>query len=282
MNGKGRADLHVHTIYSDGMLHPRDIISKAMKKGLSAVAVTDHDCIDGVAPCLRYARNRAIEVIPGIEFSSFYGNSEVHILGYFIDTNSPSLRRTLAVMKENRRIRFARMLQLLADQGIQIDRKDAEEQEREGTVGRLNLARLLIRNSTVNTIKAAFDRFLGTGKSCYVPHKKIYVREAVEIIHSSGGCAVLAHPGTIRKTENFNDIVASGIDGIEVYHPKHRPFQEKKYLRITEQRGLIASGGSDFHGRVTNAGEPDIGDRFVSGDVVDKLRAYSEKYTYTG
>ena len=275
---KDRTDLHVHTIFSDGIYHPREIVDKAVTKGLSAIAVTDHDCVEGVQYALLHARKKDLEVIPGIELSAFQGDREVHILGYFIDINSLILTGTLDNMKENRKRRFAGMIDLLSKQGIEIPADLAEKESEKGTVGRLNLARLLILNHSVNSIKAAFDRFLGVGKSCYVPHEKLYVSEAVEVIHSAGGCAVLAHPGTIDREQTVNEILSLGIDGLEVYHPGHRPHHEQKYLAMAKRMGLISCGGSDFHGSEIAKGEPDIAARTVGSETVEELRNVSEQY----
>jgi 3',5'-nucleoside bisphosphate phosphatase len=270
-----RADLHLHTTFSDGVLTPREVTEKAAEMGLGAIAVTDHDCMDGVLPAIDASRGKDIEIVPGVEISAAAGNEEIHLLGYFIDLDNSDLAGTLMKMKENRVERIKSILKLLKDNGMDLDEKHFFENVIDGTIGRMHLARMLVEKGFVANTHEAFDKYLGNGKPCCLRHVRLDFTAAISMIRASGGVPVLAHPGTMGSDEFFPDYVAAGLRGVEAYHIKHRPVETKKYVSIAEKYGLIVTGGSDCHGMAS--GRILMGRATVDIKTVEALREESAK-----
>jgi 3',5'-nucleoside bisphosphate phosphatase len=273
--GPGTADLHVHTTFSDGMLTPAQVVDLALGMGMSAIAITDHDCIEGIAPAMDAARGTDLEIVPGVEISAAIREDEIHILGYFVDWRKGPLEETLQKVKINRVKRMEKIIALLGESGIRVDEDKVFGTMPEGTVGRLHLARIMVEGGLVRNVKEAFDRYIGDGKPCGVRHDRIDFTRAINIIRDSGGVPVIAHPATMGKDEYLPDYVRAGIRGMEAFHIKHRKSVNKKYLDLAERYDLIVTGGSDCHGM-----GPDkilLGKVTVGREVVEKLREESEK-----
>lgn len=277
----GYADLHVHTTFSDGMFTPEKVVETALQKGLKAIAITDHDCIDGVAPAMKAARGKDLEVIPGIELSAAADDSEIHILGYFVDHKCPLLAKTLSRMRENRAKRIREMIKRLADKGITVDADKVFAAVTEGTIGRMHLARAMVDQNIASTTKEVFDKYLGSGRPFNVRHERLDYAEAIGIIRKAGGVPVLAHPGNMGKDEYIQEYVKAGLMGIEVFHTEHRSAAIKKYGELAAEKGLIITGGSDCHGSSKLGGKRKgrilLGNVRVGKDVVEALRAASEE-----
>jgi len=273
--GQGIADLHVHTTYSDGMFSPEKVVEKAVQLGLKVIAVTDHDCVGGIAPTMRAAKGTGVEVVPGVEISAAKGEKEIHILGYFMDHKNRRLLETFERLRRNRERRMRKMVRLLSGKGIDIPAEDALAMAEKGTVGRLHLARLMLERNAVRDLNEAFDRYIGDGKPCHVKHERLDYRKAIDLIKKAGGVPVLAHPATMGGDEDIPDLVEAGLRGLEVYHTKHRPSANDRYLKIAEKMGLLVTGGSDCHGM--GPGKILIGKVRVGYDVVEALRGESEK-----
>ena len=269
---KGRADLHIHTNASDGLLSPAMMIEFASLKGLQAVAVTNHDTTDGIDEAVAAGTAYHLEVIPGIELNAQMDNNEVHILGYFIDRNSYKLQQVLSKMRNARRNRTQKMLEKLIEiYGFSITYDEILNQVQGETIGRPHIARVLVSKGLVRNEKEAFDKYIGTDCPAYVGRYRITPEEAVSLIRDAGGVSVLAHPGLLTAEDSLDKVLKLGIQGIEAYHSKHTQEQSDYYTYMADSHGLVITGGSDCHGDLYN-GIPIIGDVSVNTDVINLLR----------
>lgn len=243
-------DLHIHTKASDGILSAPEIIDYAVRIGLRGIAITDHDTVNGLEMAANYIRetNAVLKFIPGIELNTDYNDAEVHILGYFIDYyNQPMLAR-LVELRQSRLERAEKMIEKLHNMGLVINFEMVRKLAQGDLIGRPHIAQALVERGYVFSIKEAFDKYISKGRPAYVPRYKFLPAEAIEIIYKAGGIAVLAHPGLIKNNNIVNEIVALGIEGIEVYYPEHNPIQIDYYLKLCKDKDLLITGGSDFHG----------------------------------
>lgn len=241
-------DLHVHTKASDGLYSPADIVKMAVSAGVSVLGIADHDTVNGIDEALAAASNKELELIPGVEINSYNGNAEYHILGYFLDHKNSELLRALEELRAARIRRMHRIVSKLGLIGITVDPRDILWFAESGTVGRPHIAQVLVRNGYAASIRDAFDRYIGEGKPAYAPRSKLTPVEAIDIITTAGGLAALAHPGLWHGDALIPQLAAWGIVGIEVYSPDHTAEQVARYRDIARGLGLIAIGGSDFHG----------------------------------
>ncbi|MFH1665834.1 MAG: PHP domain-containing protein [Candidatus Omnitrophota bacterium] len=274
-NGGYYVDLHIHTSCSDGVFTPQEAVAKALELGLKVIAITDHDSIDGLAPALKAAKGTALEVIPGVEISAIKGESEIHILGYFIDWKDPALAEALKDMQVKRVGRMEKIVQLMREHGFDMSLEKVIKAGKGGTVGRLHLARAMVKAKIVGSEKEAFDQYIGEGKSCYVRHKHLDYRKAIEMIKRAGGVPVLAHPAIMGSDEYFPDYIKAGLRGVEVFHTKHRPLTSDRYFELAEKYGLLVTGGSDCHG--TGKRGVLMGKVRMDHEVVEKLREEAAK-----
>ena len=244
------ADLHVHTFYSDSTFSPDEVISCANGKGLDAIAICDHDCVDGIEPCMESAKNKAIdiEVVPGIELTSEKDDTEIHMLGYFLDWRNPEFLAKLKKIQDERVDRVFKMAEKLQSSGIDIDPEEVLNMSGRGSVGRLHVARAMLKTKKVKTFEEAFSKYIGFMKPCYVRHAHMTPREAIGLIRSVNGVAVLAHPSTVVRDDFIPEFVEDGQKGIEVYHIDHTKIISRHYEDVARRYGLIATGGSDCHG----------------------------------
>ncbi|RJX21097.1 MAG: PHP domain-containing protein [Desulforudis sp.] len=265
------ADLHIHTTFSDGSDSPRQVVDRALAMGLEAIAVTDHDTVAGVPVAVEAAKGYPLVVIPGVEINTDYTGREMHILGYYINTTDPKLLDRLGSLARARNDRVDRIVKRLDALGVHID-LDEVRTRTAGTLGRPHIAEALRRAGVVSSIQEAFDRFIGRGGPAYVPRSWYTPGEAVAMVIKAGGVPVLAHPGTANADGLIPELIELGLKGLEVYHPEHDPDCIEHYLRLCQRYGLIATGGSDYHGQRCHF---DLGESTVSRAVVDQLRALS-------
>jgi len=252
------------------------VLEQAQGSGLSAVAITDHDTVEGVAPTLELAAEHGIEVIPGIELSSEAEKKDIHILGYFLDCQNAELLRQLKLFQEARVARIKKMIEKLAGLGIEgIDFQEVASLTRSNSVGRLHLATVLVRKGVVTDIKAAFDKYLGENGPAYVPKWKLSPTEAIRLIKQSGGSAVLAHPMVTAKDELIPSFVRAGLDGIEVFYPFSSQTALDFYKHIAQKHNLVMTGGSDSHGK--SKPYNNVGSMKVPYEQVEALRARAGK-----
>lgn len=250
-------DLHCHSTYSDGSLTPHELIQLAVSKRLTALALTDHDTIDGIEDFLAAAKDAPIEAVPGIELAACEADSphqSYHILGLYIGGASQRLRALLADVVKWRQERNVAIIERLNSLGIQITLEEVQALSGSGVIGRPHIAQHLVQHGYVKDIPSAFDRYLATGKPGYVYRRLPTPAEAIAAIHDAGGCAVWAHPFTrgnytVIQTQRFAiELKNCGLDGIEAYYSLHTPTQQRNALSIARAVGLVVSGGSDYHG----------------------------------
>lgn len=277
-----KADLHIHTTASDGLLSPNSIVDLAYRKNVNIIAITDHDTVTGISKAISRARLYSdLEVIPGIEISSNFNNFEIHILGYFIDYNFPPLIEITAKLKDSRIYRGYEIIKKLNGLGINIKFEDIQNPEDPSFVGRPHIARALFKNGYVNSTEEAFKKYLGYGCPAYVDRYKLTLEQSIDLIHRSGGVAVLAHPGLLHSDNVVKHAIKSNIDGIEVIHSKHSQNQIIKYNAIAENHDLIKTGGSDCHGYSVNS-KILMGEYFTDDVQVERLRKKSNYYKQRG
>ena len=270
------ADLHIHTTFSDGSYKPEEIIDMAQKKDFKTIAISDHDTLDGINPALEYASNKDIEVIPAIEFSTFEGKAEIHILGYFIDHEDDYLRKIVKKIFDSRKIRAQKMVELLNKQNIDITYNEVKNMASDDYIGRPHIAKLMIKKGYINEMKDAFtDQYIGNGGKAYVEKYKLSPVDAIDLILNTGGIPVLAHPvfinhGEAMDKQDIKKLKDTGLLGLEVYHSKHNEKTIEYYKNIAQELDLLITGGSDFHGE--NSPGVNLGDIRLSNEHIDKLK----------
>jgi len=244
---KQNYDLHIHSTFSDGLLTPSEIAQTAFNKGLTAFSITDHDTVDGVEEGMKKASELGIKCISGIEVSAFEGN-EIHVLGYNVDHKSPLLLNKLAELQALRKERNYEIIRKLHAHGVKLKVGDEFE---DGSKGRALIANMLVEQGFVRTRVEAFDKYIGAKAPCYVGKLRISPEDAISLINSSEGVAVLAHPYRYLKDGNINDFVkrltAAGLKGIEVCYPNYGVDVRRELRKIAQNNGLFCTGGSDHH-----------------------------------
>lgn len=246
-------DLHIHSIYSDGIHTPAELVRLAVDKGLRGLALTDHDTVDGVAEIIQLGQDAGIEVVSGIEMSASLHGRNVHILGYGINIADAGLKQWLRPLQEGRERRNAVILQKLQGLGIAITDEEVRRISCYGQTGRPHIARLLVEKGVVDSFDAAFRQYLGRNRPAWEGRFVYSARESIGMIHRAGGLAVLAHPGQLDQEMRMQpslirELVLGGLDGLEVYYPTHTRRMKKKLKAIAMEHKLLLTGGSDFHG----------------------------------
>jgi 3',5'-nucleoside bisphosphate phosphatase len=271
-------DLHVHSTASDGRYAPEVIISKAAGLGLKYLSLTDHDSIDGIEPALKAAANfPGLTFIPGVELSTDLADGEAHILGYFIDYTSPELKKELEKFRDSRSGRGRRMVDKLADLGMEIDWERVQEIAGDGAIGRPHIARAMQEKGYISSFNEAFDKYIGHGGPAYVEREKITPAEAVALIVHCNGLAVLAHPFTVKDPEAMVlTLKKAGLVGIEAYYKDNTPETTEATIKLAEKYGLIATGGTDYHG-IADSREVMLGGVDVPVAAAQKLIELAEK-----
>ena len=245
-----KIDLHIHSTASDGRLSPADIVYKAVERGLTVVALADHDTVDGIVPALTAAKAfPQLKVIPCVEVSTDVPSGEVHVLGYFIDYTDPELVARLERMRHSRRERAQGMIAKLRDLGIRIEWQRVQEIAGSGAIGRPHIAQALLEKGYITSIKEAFTKYISRDGPAYVEREKMTPVEAVELILKANGLPVLAHPLTVSDPESVViELKAGGLVGIEAYYNNYTADEINKLVSLANRHNLIISGGSDYHG----------------------------------
>ena len=268
------ADLHLHTLASDGRLAPADLVKLAARQGLQTIAVTDHDTTDGLAEALETAKHfPGMRVIPGIELSADVPGDEVHVLGYFIDMDNARLQSELRRFRAGRIDRARTMVDKLAQLGIHVEWERVQHFAGDGAVGRPHIAMALVEAGYCEEPKDAFPEYLGRNGLAYVERVKLTPAEAVGIIRQAGGSAVLAHPAYMNDMEaGIANLAGIGLAGMEVHYAKYRDDTIRQLARLAREYDLIPSGGSDYHG-MGNSDECLPGENGPPLESVDLLEA---------
>ncbi|MGO8764824.1 MAG: PHP domain-containing protein [Limisphaerales bacterium] len=242
------ADLHLHTNFSDGTFTPEELVLQAQKVGLSCIALTDHDSVEGCARAEAAAAAVNMEFIAGTELTAEQDDTELHVLGYFLDTRNEKLLSEIARFQAGRQDRIYQMVSRINDLGISLQADSVFALANCKSPGRPHVARAMAKAGLVRNLDEAFERFLKKGRPAWVPKSKISALDAIELIHQAGGLAVLAHPGLNRTDEIIPALVEIGLDGIECFHTKHSTATAERYLEIADKFHLLITGGSDCHG----------------------------------
>jgi predicted metal-dependent phosphoesterase TrpH len=265
------ADLHVHTSCSDGVHSPEAIIELAKKAKLKTLSVTDHDAVTGIVPAQRKGKELGVEVIPGIEFTTDSHDTEIHILGYFIDYHSPELLDTIKKIQRGREDRIYGICEKLKGIGVELEAERVFELAGHRDAGRPHVANALLAAGYVKSFKEAFNKYIAFGGPAYVPHYKLSPVEAVALVVKAKGIPVFAHPGTSSCDQVIPELMAAGLAGLEVYHRCHKPKQVEHYLELTKKYDLLVTGGTDFHG-FENTLEAALGSITIPDELVEKLK----------
>ena len=273
-----KVDLHIHSTASDGRLSPADIVRQAAEQGLSVIAITDHDSVDGIAPALVAAKAfPGLKVIPAIELSTDVPQGEVHVLGYFIDYTDREFQVTLEGLRHSRLKRAQGMIAKLKNLGVHIDWERVREIAGTGSIGRPHIAQAMLEKGYITSIKEAFDRYISRGGPAYVEREKMTPAEAVELILKVNGLPVLAHPFTTNNTETMiAELKAAGLVGIEAYYDGYTADEINRLVSLADKYDLITTGGSDYHGLET-VSETMIGGVAVPTESVERLMALAKQ-----
>ncbi|HEX5732397.1 MAG TPA: PHP domain-containing protein [Blastocatellia bacterium] len=258
-------DLHTHTLYSDGSVSPEELVAVAARAGARAIAITDHDTVDGLAEGRVTAERLGVEFVSGIEISAEHEPGTMHILGYYIDSESSLLQTKLVELRRARKERNPEIANRLRSLGFDIDYDEVVKAAGNEVVGRPHFARLMVEKGYAQSMQDAFTRFLAKGAAAFVDKRRLTPADSINLIHSAGGVAVLAHPYQLKPLSVegqdmlIGELAAMGLDGVEAIYSRHSPEQRETYSRMAARHGLLVTGGSDFHGSY----KPDI--NIVSG-----------------
>lgn len=240
-------DLHMHSTASDGSRAPGDVVREAKRVGLAAIALTDHDTLDGLAEAEQVGAELGVRIVRGIELSAVENDVETHILGLHL-SDTREMESQLVALREMRRSRAERIVIRLNELGVRIELTSVLDQAAGGAIGRPHIARAMIAEGWAVDFRDAFERYLGNGKAAYVAKDRLPVVDAVSLIHRAGGLAVLAHPSHGGTRERVEAFVREGMDGVEVRHPSHSSEDVARLMALVEHFHLVPSGGSDWHG----------------------------------
>ncbi|MDI3547632.1 MAG: 3,5-nucleoside bisphosphate phosphatase [Halanaerobiales bacterium] len=241
-------DLHIHTTASDGSMTPEEVVEKAIELGYRAIAITDHDTIEGIPSAIKAAEGSHLEVIPGIEINTDVEIGELHILGYFIDYHYPPLLEELKKLNIMRRKRAKKMLDNLKKEGIEIEWDFLLKIAGKGTIGRGHIARALFEKGYIQSWEEAFTKYIGKECPAYEPRRRLTPKKAIDVITESGGIPVLAHPGKVTAEKYIFKAIQLGIKGIEVFYLEHDKEEVARFRRLAQKYNLVMTGGSDDHG----------------------------------
>jgi hypothetical protein len=263
------ADLHLHTNFSDGTFTPEELAAEAKRHDLRAIALTDHDTMEGCARTAAACRDAGIQFVPASELTAEQDGIELHLLGYFLDSENETLKEQLAKFQDVRQNRILEITERLRNLGVQLQAESVFRLANCRAPGRPHVARAMVQEGYVGSLDEAFERFLKKGKPAWAPKYKMSAVEAIDLIHQAGGLAVLAHPGLSRADEAIDALIRSGLDGLECFHTKHSTYMTERYLEMAEQHGLAVTGGSDCHGM--SKGKPLIGSLKIPYQYVEWL-----------
>lgn len=275
-----KSDLHIHTNYSDGVFSPEKIVDAAIEADLDVIALTDHDNILSYEIALNYIESlkkenkKTVKVIQGIEINTIYHDSEIHILGYFMDTEDTAFKDLIKTQQQARIKQTKEIITLLSKkERINIKYEDIKNQVAQGgSIGRPHIAKAITNAGGTGSVIEAYEKYINDNSPVYIQRKTVTPHDAVEIIYDAGGIPVIAHPHDLDKPEELiKELMHYGLRGIEAYHRKHSPATVEYFSSMAEELGLIVTGGSDFHAPNIINGQIILGKNFVPEWVYDKL-----------
>lgn len=255
-------DLQVHTTASDGALSPAHVVEVAAAERLAAIAITDHDTVDGVGEAMDAGLRLGVRIVPGVELSTHFGDEELHLLGLHL-SNTETMRDALLELQRGRVQRAEHIVATLNRLGIGVTLEAVLKEAGDGAVGRPHVARAMMAGGWVREFREAFDKWLGWGRPAYVGKPRFDVADGIALVHRAGGLAVWAHPGDAATPTRVGALAAVGLDAVEVLHPSHPPYLAERLFNVVEAAGLLPSGGSDWHGTLD-------GPRRLGGQLVPK------------
>jgi predicted metal-dependent phosphoesterase TrpH len=266
----GRADLHIHTTFSDGDYSPAEVVDLAVRSGLAAIAITDHDTLGAIAPA-RAAADGRLEIVPGVEISGEHAGQGRHLLGYFVCLSDRALNGALAALQSRRAGRFAAMVERLRQHGVRLDASDLPAPMAGTALGRRHLAACLVRTRRARTLGEAFHRYLGNDTAASVPKVYLALAEAIPLVRGAGGVAALAHPSYDCTRDELAVLRDIGLGAVEVDFRGCRATRARELRHWAGELGLAVTGGSDCHG--PGRARADLGGRGVSSQELECLRA---------
>jgi predicted metal-dependent phosphoesterase TrpH len=267
----GRADLHLHTSYSDGALSPRELIDHARASGLTIISATDHDHTGAIPELLDLGKLSGVEIISGVELSTTIDTQDIHLLGYFFDPTHRRLQEYLHMFRDERRQRAERIVGRLNNLGIPLQFSSVVAKAGTASIGRPHIAAAMVDAGHIDSYQEAFSRYLGNGRPAYERKYQIHPMDAIRLLSDAGGLSFVAHPGNLLDERTLLELIRCGVDGIEVIHPSHSPERVAYYKGIVEEYFLLTSGGSDFHGGKKNDLET-LGRFWIPEDLVTVMK----------
>ncbi len=261
----------MHTTYSDGIFSPYEVVKKCKQRGLSVISITDHDSVDAFPDAIEYGKEFGVEVIPGVELSALVDDRDVHILGYFLDYTNKRLLEYLEFFRRERVKRAERIVAKLNNINVPLTIESVLERAGHGAVGRPHIASAMVEEGYIETYHQAFEKFIGNGGPAFEKKFQLTLKDAIQLISSSGGLSFLAHPGRFTTEELLHQTIRSGLDGIEVIHPSHQPSHTSYYRGVVNEYFLLESGGSDFHGGKKNDDEV-LGNFYIDESRVNMMK----------
>jgi predicted metal-dependent phosphoesterase TrpH len=278
-----KVDLHLHTTASDGRLTPEEVVRLSEKRGLSVIAITDHDSVAGIEPALMAAKAfPSLRVIPGLEINTDIPNAEVHILGYFIDYRNRELKQALKRLRHSREARARKIVAKLGELGIDIELPRVLELAGGGSIGRPHIAQAILERGYISSFPDAFNKYIGRQGPAYVDRERLSPQDAAGLVTQAGGLPVLAHPANIDNLEELLvELKKSGLLGLEAYYDGYHQGIIDGLVHLATKHGLITSGGSDFHG-LGGSSESPIGGVDVPFDCAKSLIALAAQRSQEG
>lgn len=254
----GKADLHLHTLYSDGYCDPETLVKTAHDKGLEAISVTDHDSMNAYSELITACRDLRLMLVPGAEMTALHSykdpmteepaQKEVHLLAYGLDPQNEDVQRLIILQKKARKDRIKAILNLLRSKGIELTMEDILAESMKGNPGRPHIAKALIRSRFASSVADAFIRYIGNDQIKGIEKNYLHLQEMISQVQTLGGVAILAHPGALYSLSELHLFIEMGLDGLEVIHPSHPYAIQKQLSELADSRHLLQTGGSDFHG----------------------------------
>ncbi len=270
MKNDFRADLHIHSTFSDGTFTPEEIVKLAKEIGLSGISITDHDTIEAYDTLFDLTKKYGLEVVTGVEFSTYCNGESVHVLGYNFDVTNETLLKFCKSHQDRRKERNLAMLRKLKAIGKEVLEEEILALNDKST-GRPHIALAMMKKGYVSSVQEAFNLYLGENKSCYAQGKVFTIEETLEIIHGAGGIAVIAHPHLITPPSLLRQVLKIPFDGIECWYSRFSPEHELRWIEIANTKGWIKTGGSDFHGAVKP--QTPLGCSWVDREHFDRIKA---------